>query len=369
MIPQDLPSQVQVRSRATSPFDEEVLQRVLPGHGVFTHGSQRGFHSRRHSRDHHSPDHSRPDSKTHELHVRHHSAGGYQSNIAPFPAPAGVAGGSDLGTLVNAVSGFMGGAAMMLQECRDALADGTSRRQGTLRGHARRRYRREEYKNGNDSSCSEDDVDDSYLDSHDEGREGNDTKSQYDAGFSTQSRGARKHGGRSRAGAEALQVWAEAPPPSRNALLQRLSDKLDDLESYEATVAARFRARRALLERQAKLDTEAAATGTNLRTAVQGADIGGNEVAVLPLGAVVHALAEGSDLPAVAGSDHVANPSKGSEALQVFKGAAAARSFRAVQPIDVSLDASKAEELRAHAEQFKLYRRHTCEVSHSFGSL
>ena len=156
---------------------------------------------------------------------------------------------------MNAVSGFMGGAAMMLQECRDALADGTSRRQGTLRGHARRRYRREEYKNGNDSSCSEDDVDDSYLDSHDEGREGNDTKSQYDAGFSTQSRGARKHGGRSRAGAEALQVWAEAPPPSRNALLQRLSDKLDDLESYEATVAARFRARRALLERQAKLDT------------------------------------------------------------------------------------------------------------------
>ena len=366
-----------MRSRATSPFDEEVLQRVLPGHGVFTHGSHAGFHSRRHSSDHSRPDHSRPDSKTHELHVRHNGACGYKSSIAPFPAPAGVAGGSDLGTLVNAVSGFMGGAAMMLQECRDALADGTLRRQGTLRGHARRRYRREKYNNGNDSSCSEDDVDDSYLDSHDEDMENNNTKSQYDGGFSTQSRGARKHRGSSRTGAEALQVWAEHPPPSRNALLQRLSDKLDDLESYEATVAARFRARRALLERQAKLDAEAAATGPNSRMAVEGADISGNEVAVLPLGAVVHALAEGSDLPAVAGSDHVANPSKGSEALKVLEGAAAARSVqsnnrsfgRAVQPIDVSLDASKAEELRAHAEQFKLYRRHTCEVSHSFGSL
>ena len=99
-------------------------------------------------------------------------------------------------------------------------------------------------------------------------------------------------------------------------------------------------------KRQAKLDTEAAATGTNLRTAVQVQTLAAMKSLCCHLALLCMPL-QGSDLPAVAGSDHVANPSKGSEALQVFLKVLQLQEVSELQPIDVSLDASKAEELSA----------------------
>jgi hypothetical protein len=274
----------------------------------------------------------------------------------PFPPPPGVTGGSDLGTFVNAVSGFMGGAAMMLQECRDVMAD---------RGGGPRRGRGRKYGDYDDQF---DEYDEDSDDGFDDGKQA--VASEFDAVFAARDRALRQYNGGSGVGAEALQAWAEQPPPNRNALLQRLSEKLDDLESHEATVAARLRARRSLAARQAELDMDAHALGTNERTASEG-------TAILPLGAVVHALADGSDLPAVAGSESsnavTAEAATAASALQALEGASTtlgadsnARGFgRAVQPIDVSMDATKANELAAHAEQFKLYRKHTCEVSSS----